>query len=167
MAVGVGLLVAFSFQYAAAGPFDGMFFKKAEGSWIGDGELTNNSDGEITPVHEEWTARTSENGTFLVEGTRKMGEENQEFRWEYSFNPAVELYECEYWHTGMDEPIRFEVSLTDSTSELRSPFGDPGSELKIVNEITDEGIDGSISITNSNGQETVSGMVKHRKSESG
>lgn len=142
--------------------FENPFFERVTGSWVGDGELVN-SEGEVTVIHEEWTGRRTDQGTYMVSGTRQMGDENQEFRWEYSFNPALDFYECEYWHTGMENPMRFEVSVTGTASELRTPFGEPGSELKVRNEFAEEGLDGHITLTNSSGQEVVTGLVKHRK----
>lgn len=145
-------------------PFGSPYFTGTTGHWTGEGELTN-QDGEVTPIHEDWSAEKTAEGTFLVSGHRRMGEEEQDFRWEYSFNSTLDLYECEYWHTGMDDPIRFEVSITETSTELRTPFGDPGSELKIRNELTAEGIDGHITLTDSSGQETITGIVKHKRAD--
>lgn len=158
------LVFLFALSSVALGQtkFETPFFQKVTGDWIGDGELVN-ANGEITVIHEEWSGKETEDGTYLVSGSRLMGEENQEFRWEYTFNPTLDFYECEYWHSGMDESMRFEVSLTADSAELRAPLGDPGSELKIRNDLVDDGIEGHITLTDANGQEIVTGLVTHHK----
>ena len=44
----------------------------------------------------------------------------------------------------MESPIRLEISLTDTRSEMKSSIGDSGNELKIVNEIVGETIQGTV-----------------------
>lgn len=143
---------------------DRTFFEAISGSWVGDGSLTN-ADGDLIPIHEEWTGSVLEDGSFEMKGDRNWGDDLQEFRWHFIENPVLELIECEYWHTGMDSPLRFEVSLTESEVELKAPFGDPGGELKITNVLSEQGMDGSVSATQSSGVEVLSGTVIHQRQE--
>ncbi|MDF1849389.1 MAG: hypothetical protein P1U85_01050 [Verrucomicrobiales bacterium] len=140
------------------------FFRSLLGSWEGKGTLTN-ADGERTQIEEEWSAAFGDDATFAMEGTRQWGDDRQEFRWEYSFNPTSELYECLYWHTGMEEKLRFEVSLTETTVELRAPFGDPGSELLIRNTKKADEISGEVTMTSASGNELLTIEMVHKKKD--
>jgi hypothetical protein len=160
-------LVAFSFSIgtARAGDVaDNPFFKAIAGSWSGDGELVS-ADGEPTSIHEEWTAARLDNGSFEVKGTRKMGEEDQEYRWVYTLNAATELVECEYRHTGMEEALRFQVQISENEVRLSTPFGGEGSELVIENSLSGKTIKGKISVQNASGEKNLSGEVIHKRKE--
>jgi hypothetical protein len=140
------------------------FFQAVAGEWKGSGSLTN-AEGEETPITESWKGEFRADDTFVIEGTRKWGDEDQEFRWVYSFNPTSELYECLYWHTGIEEPIRFEVSLTQERVEMRTPFGDPGGELLVSNEKSEKGLAGEVKMTGSDGRVLLGGKLEHLKAE--
>ncbi len=141
---------------------DEALFQTLVGEWAGSGTLTN-AEGEKTALEESWKGEFRPEGTFVIEGTRKWGDENQDFRWVYSFNPTIELFECLYWHTGMEEPIRFEVSLTAERIEMRAPFGDPGGELLVSNEKTSEGLAGEVKMTNGDAALLLNGAMTHAK----
>jgi hypothetical protein len=136
------------------------YFSKIIGEWRGKGTLTN-ADGEDTAIQEDWTAKVNDEGGFSIEGDRIWGEESQQFRWVFSVNAATELYECEYWHTGMDEPMRFQVSLSDDGVELSAPIGE--GELSVKNKFKEEKLIGKISLQGSDGQENLAGKVVHNK----
>lgn len=136
------------------------YFSKIIGEWQGKGTLTN-SDGEDTAIQEDWTAKVNDEGGFSIEGDRIWGEVSQRFRWVFSVNASTELYECEYWHTGMDEPMRFQVSLSDDGVELSAPVGD--GELSVKNKFKKEKLIGKISLQGSDGQENLAGKVVHNK----
>ena len=156
------LFVAVNSQIRGDELADHPFFRSLTGTWSGDGQLVN-ADGDATPIHEEWEGKRQADGTFTMAGTRQWGEEDQEFRWVFHYNPTTELYECEYWHSGMDEKLRFEVQLADARVELRAPMGDPGSELLISNEIDEEEIDGQIRLTAASGETNLEGSVRHKR----
>ena len=138
------------------------FFDAIEGDWVGEGELVE-AEGKTIPVREEWTGSWTADGTFLMEGRRQWNDEEQEFRWAFSYNTTTELFECAYRQTGMDDPVRFEVSLTDKRARIVSQFGDGGSDLVITNRLTEEGIEGEVFWKNENGQDFLAGTVLHRR----
>lgn len=148
----------------SAQPADHPFFKAVAGRWVGEGSLKTRDSGELK-IHEEWTASAEEGGGFRFAGTRVMGDETHEFAWVFFLNAMNGLYECEYEHTGMDNPMRFEVSLTDSRVELKSPLGGPGSELQITNTLEGGILNGTVLHREEDGQELSSGAVKHRRVE--
>lgn len=138
------------------------FFQSIQGSWIGSGQLTD-VDGKTTDIQEDWTGSYLEDGSFEMKGTRLWGEDNQEFYWRFAHNASLDLVECEYWHTGVEEPIRFEVSLTENSAELRAPFGEPGGQLLVSNRFFEESIEGLVSLTQPDGSESLSGTMVHKR----
>jgi hypothetical protein len=159
LSASVGLILIGSMSFAGS-LADHPFFKAVAGEWVGEGSLTN-AEGEEIPIHEEWKGSKNEEGGFSVEGTRQWGEESQEFRWVYLRNQATELYECEYWHTGMEEPVQFQVQLSDGAVEMTAPIG--GGELKVRNRLKDGTIVGEIALTGESGEASLTGTVTHRK----
>jgi hypothetical protein len=155
-------------HFAAAGEelVSQSFFKSISGHWLGAGQLVN-AEGEVTGIQEDWTGSFLDDASFEMKGTRLWGGEQQEFYWRFTHNDSLDLFECEYWHTGIQEPVRFEVSLTETSVEMRRPFGEPGGELKISNTLVGDKIDGKISLTQGNGTEVLSGKVEHSKAEGG
>jgi len=145
-------------------PAEHPFFKAVTGRWIGEGSLKTRDNGELK-VHEEWTATAEEGGGYRFAGTRILGEETHEFSWVFLLNTTSGSYECEYEHTGMDQPMRFEVSITETRVELKSPLGGPGSELLITNTLEGGLLNGTILHRDANGQEVTSGTVVHRRAE--
>lgn len=137
------------------------YLELIRGDWIGDGEL-NTAEGEVITIHEEWTAAPSEEGFFALRGTRKMGEEDQEFRWVFQKNAATDLFECEYWHTGMDEPIRFQAQFQSEGVDLLANSGD--GEVRVTNSLReDDEIVGEVLLTNGQGLVTVEGTLVHQR----
>lgn len=63
----------------------------------------------------------------------------------------------------MDDRLRCDVVILDEGVELWAPFGNSGGELLIVNTLREDEMTGTVSLTNQNGEETVSGSVVHRK----
>tara|TARA_R110000850_G_scaffold216951_5_gene342420 strand:+ start:2999 stop:3505 length:507 start_codon:yes stop_codon:yes gene_type:complete len=141
------------------------FFAAITGEWIGDGELNDRAEGKVIPIHEEWTGAKKDGGSFSMEGMRNWGDEIQEFRWVFSFNTVSELFECEYWQTGMSDTLKFDVILTDQRVQIVAPFGEPGGEISIENSLKDGGIEGLVSVKNANGDVVVGGAVIHVRRE--
>lgn len=145
-------------------PAEHPFFQTVTGRWIGEGSLKTRDNGDLK-VHEEWAAAAEEGGGYRFAGTRTMGEETHEFSWVFLLNTTSGSYECEYEHTGMDQPMRFEVSITETRVELKSPLGGPGSELRITNTLADGVLNGTVRHVDAAGQEVTSGTVVHRRAE--
>ncbi|MEM9280620.1 MAG: hypothetical protein AAGA96_02230 [Verrucomicrobiota bacterium] len=143
---------------------DEPFLNSIAGKWSGSGQLTD-QDGNVTAVQENWTGEFTDEGSFVMSGRRQFGEEPQEFSWEFMFNAATELVECEYWHTGMDEKMTFQVTLSDKEVELRTPFGEPGGELLVSNRLSSSGIDGLVQLLNPDGAAIIEGPFTHLKED--
>ncbi|MCG8599798.1 MAG: hypothetical protein MI807_06630 [Verrucomicrobiales bacterium] len=137
---------------------DHPYFSKIVGEWHGEGELTS-ADGEVIPIREDWSAKVNDEGGFTVEGDRVWGEESQQFHWIFEKNAATELIECEYWHTGMDEALRFQVNLSDDGVEMRAPIGD--GEITVQNTFEKGKITGGVSLVGADGQVGLGGSLKH------
>lgn len=162
--IAIVFTIAQSASAQSVQPADHPFFKAVAGRWVGEGSLKTRDSRELK-IHEEWSASAEEGGGFRFAGTRVMGDETHEFAWVFFLNSTNGLYECEYEHTGMDNPMRFEVSLTDSRVELKSPLGGPGSELLITNTLEGGILNGTVLHREADGQEVSSGTVKHRRVE--
>ena len=106
-----------------------------------------------------------EGGTFVIEGDREWGDEKQVYKWVFSHNPTSDLYECEYTVTGMEKTIRFEVSVTDLATTLKSPFGEPGGEINITNTIVGKTLEGVVSVTSGSDINVLKGTIIHEKSK--
>lgn len=163
-----GFLTAFAFTFlcipmvSANEIAERAFFQSVAGEWTGEGILTN-AEGEETKVVEEWEAGPVDSGGFEFSGTRQWGDESSEFRWTFSFNVATESIESEYWHTGMEDPLRFEVSLTDDRVEMISNGDGGNSEVRVVNTLKDDKMTGVVSVKNGDGIEVLGGEVIHSK----
>ncbi len=161
-------LVLLCSSVGVADQFDQAYFSAIKGDWVGDGEVLNaapGGDGAATPIHEEWSAGR-EDDRFVIRGTRLAGEETQEFRWIFTFNASTELYECEYWHTGMETELIFEVSLNGNRAELRTAFGENGGELLVSNLVKENRIEGLVEVSNRNGETfTIAKMTHTGKGE--
>ncbi|MDF1658325.1 MAG: hypothetical protein P1U58_11985 [Verrucomicrobiales bacterium] len=166
LTLAIAVLISLYTVQAEEGLTAEVFFKSIAGHWIGSGQLVN-ADGEVTDIQEDWTGAFSDDGSFEMKGTRIWGEDQQEFYWRFTHNASLDLNECEYWHTGIEEPVRFEVSLTDTSVEMKSPFGEPGGELKVSNTLVENKIEGEVSLVQGNGIEVLSGKVEHLKADGG
>jgi len=152
---------------ATASPFEEhAFFQRLTGDWTGDGELRN-ADGNTHAIHEEWSGERRADGTFAMEGVRNWDEETQEFRWVFHFNESTELYEVEYWHTGMDDVLLMEASITDDQATVKAPVGDPQSELRITNRFDgNDTLRGEVLFADGEGREVLAGEVVHHRRDS-
>ncbi len=163
--LGITTLLASSFaQGQTPQPAEHPLLKAITGRWIGDGVLKTRDGGDLE-VHEEWVAAAEEGGGFRFAGTRKLGQETHEFSWLFLLNATSGAYECDYEQSGMDQPMRFEVSITETRVEVKSPLGGPGSELLITNSLDGNVLNGTVSHHDASGQEVSSGTVIHRRAE--
>lgn len=161
----VAILFGIGLQVGAETFKNDPVLSKLVGNWTAEGELTG-ADGEKISITETWTGKIDDSGSLVMTGTRMMNEEEQEFSWTFSFNSTSEIFECEYSHTGMEEPLRFDVtiSVTERTTTLKAPFGDGGS-LSVLNTIAEDGksMEGDVTIFDAQGQKQIHGTVKHKK----
>jgi len=139
------------------------WFSRVVGEWTGAGEMTN-AEGEVSKMTEKWEGKVDPAGSFVINGTREWNGETFEFRWAYHYNPTTELFEVDYWQTGMEgENLKLEASITDDQVQMKAPFGDSGAELRVVNIFVDGNIESKVDITDSQGQAQLSGEVIHSK----
>ncbi|MDB4662152.1 hypothetical protein OAE61_00800 [Verrucomicrobiales bacterium] len=159
--------VLFSGTQATAGPFsEHPIFSKLIGSWSASGELSGATSDEKIPITETWKGVIGDDGILTLSGNRTMNGEDQKFTWTYSYNAASEIFECEYTHTGIETPLRFELSIATPTrtTDMKTPFGDNGT-LAVKNVLAKDGdsIDAEVKILDAQGQALVSGTVKHTR----
>jgi hypothetical protein len=162
--VGITTILASPVSGQTPPPAEHPLFKAITGRWVGDGSLKTRDSGELE-VHEEWVAAAEDGGGYRFAGTRKLGQETHEFSWLFLLNATSGAYECDYEQTGMDQPMRFEVSITETRVEVKSPLGGPGSELLITNSLDGNLLSGTVTHRDANGQEVSSGTVIHRRAE--
>lgn len=159
------LLVPFVFCGTACAE-DNPIFESLKGKWKGDGELHTES-GEVIRIHEDWEGKMIDDGKFRMAGKRDWNDEKQEFSWVFTFNSSTDLYECEYRQSGMDEPMKFEVSISgENRVELKTPFGEPGGELIITNVVeSKDRIEGTVELKKRDGLDSFQGKVVHQRAE--
>ena len=158
------LIFILTIGLAIAGPFeDHPYFKAITGNWVGEGELVS-KDGTTIQTREIWEGKLNEHGSYSISGDRVMGDNNQEFTWNFTHNPATDLYECHYTHTGMDNPIRLTVTVSDEKIVLSAPFGD-SAELTIRKVLVDKTIEGNVLIKDASGIDALKGKVIHKRSQ--
>ncbi len=139
------------------------YFSQAIGKWKSKGDLVA-ADGNTVPVSEELESKITEDGTFVIEGSRNMNGQEQDFRWVFSFNESTDLFECDYHHTGMENPVRMEVSVVGKKIEMRAPLGNSGNELVVSHELTDaDTVDGYVLLQSVDGQSLLEGKIVYKR----
>ena len=86
------------------------------GAWKAEGELTVAESGDVIKITENWKGSFDEQGRLIVEGQRMLGDNEQTFRWVYSFNSASELYELTYTDSNSEEEKTWQVSISEVES---------------------------------------------------
>ena len=146
-----------------AGNFDEHpFFKALVGNWKGAGELVA-GDGTTIKITETWEGKANSDGTFSIIGERESGDDKKSFKWVYSYNSTTELYECEYSHTGMENPLRMDVSISDKKAVLVTSLGDSGGELVVTSSLVGKTLEGDVVVKDGSGQERLKGKVVHSR----
>ena len=160
-AIGILMTVAPTFGQQ---PKDHALFKKLVGSWHAEGKMTVAESGDVITVIEDWKGEFDDEGRLVVEGTRKLNDNEHTFRWVYSYNDASELYEALYSDSNSEEERSWQVSVMESESqmEVRAPMGE-GATLTLLRTIKDGSFDAKVTIVDASGTESVSGTVKHTR----
>jgi len=144
-----------------------VFFKNLVGEWKTEGDLAG-ADGNTVKITEEWKGRAGEDGTFVMEGKRKIGDGAQDFKWTISYVNG--LYEVSH-HTNADgaqETTRFEASLSEValTMELNGYIGDGSSKITIVDSFPDKDdktMESQVTLADASGNTTLSGKLVHKR----
>lgn len=142
------------------------FFKHLIGEWKAEGTLTG-KDGNEVKIAEEWTAIVSPEGSLLVNGRRKINDDEQEFRWTYTHNPATGLFEAAHVTVASGETQRFEASISEValTMELKL-VGDGGSAITVHDSFPGEDRDtivSEVTLTGSAGETNLAGKITHKR----
>ena len=142
-----------------------VFFKHLVGSWKADGELKN-GDGNAVKISEEWKGSAAEDGSFVMEGTRKINDSVQEYRW--TIASVNGLYEVTHTVKGEPKPARFEASVSDValTMQLSGFLNEGGSKLTVLDSFVGEDrdtLESDVAITDEKGQTGLSGKLIHKR----
>ncbi len=136
--------------------------KKMVGTWASTGELHISEDGSSVALSEQWTGVADAEGNLVVEGTRKLNEDEQTFRWVYFFNASTELYEATYTDSNSEEEKTWQISINeaDSVIEMQAPLGG-GTTLSSRTKISNDRLVAQIKIVDQSGTEAASGTITH------
>lgn len=147
-----------------AGPLaENPFFIAITGEWTAEGEVED-AEGRLIHIVESWKGEPSGENGFTIAGHRVADGERQGFRWIFSYNAALETVEGEYLQDGMDESLRFSVTVTPERLAATADF-DGGGGLSVVNSLTEDGMVGTVSVRDAGGSVLLQGELTHQRSE--
>ena len=148
---------------SAQQPVDHPVFQKLVGKWTAEGEFTLPNVEQAIKLTEEWTGEFDDQGRLVIDGTRKLGETEQTFRWIYYYNPSLELHEVSYKDSSSDEEKTFQISVNEDKSriELQIPLGDSGATLNLRSAVRQGNIESVVTVTDAGGAEVGGGKVIH------
>jgi hypothetical protein len=138
------------------------------GKWTAEGELKS-KDGNVTKVKEEWKGQAVSDNTLTLEGKYDINGGSQGFEWNIIHNAGVGTYEATFRpDTASNNSEHFEISIQEAELKVESTalLGDGTSKLNIVETITGKDhdqIESKITLTNSQGEVQLSGMIKHQR----
>lgn len=128
-------------QVDAKPPAEHGFFKLLVGKWKVEGELKG-ADGKVQRYAAEWTGAAREDGAFVLEGTREIGEETtQSYRWTFNEGAGEGLFEAT--HEIMNDTgnaQRFEVSSSEAVMglEMSAFLGSGSAKVTLKETFLDE-----------------------------
>lgn len=159
------LLVCVAFgigSLAAQQPAQHPLLKKMIGNWQATGELHISADGSVVALSEQWTGVADAEGHLVIEGTRKMNEDEQTFRWMYFFNASTELYGATYTDSNAEEEKTWQISINevDGVIEMQVALGG-GSTLSSRTKVSDDRLVAEVKIVDQSGTEAASGSITH------
>ncbi|MEM1294599.1 MAG: hypothetical protein AAGH89_04495 [Verrucomicrobiota bacterium] len=140
------------------------FFSALQGSWVGEGEMTN-ADFETTQLSNRIEATFSEDGEiFTIQGTLTVDQNQVEYSWTYTNHELEGLYRAEYVVATQPDTIsEYQVSIDEAalTASLE-PF--PGGTLiRMRKTIVDEVYEARFEFVDDLGQATLKGFVKFER----
>jgi len=143
-------------------PAEHPVLKKMTGDWKSTGELNVSEDGSVIALSEQWTGSTNTEGHLVIEGTRRLNEDEQSFRWVYFFNTATELYEAIYTDSNSDEEKTWQISINEAEGviEMQVPFGS-GTTLRSKSKVSDDRVVADVAIVDPGGGVAVNGTITH------
>ena len=147
-----------------------VFFKHLLGDWKAEGKLTG-QDGNVIEVTEDWKGRVSDEGDFIMEGSRKIGDSKQTFQWTLTYDASTGLYAVTHnVNSGEgDKQQRFEISVSETalTMELSTFLSDGNSKVTIKDSFAGDvrdTLNSEVTFVNDQGATTLSGTIVHKKS---
>ena len=143
------------------------FFKHLIGDWTAEGELKGTDDRLIT-VTETWTGKPAAEGSFIIEGSRTINDDTQNFTWTITHNPATDGYEAVLSTANSTEPVRFEGSVSDVTltMDLKAITGGGDSSITVQDSFADEEketLQSKVTFIGDQGQTNLEGIILHKK----
>ncbi|NNE91958.1 MAG: hypothetical protein HKN23_09955 [Verrucomicrobiales bacterium] len=137
-------------------------FRGLEGKWKGSGELVD-PEGNKSEVVETWTGKFTEEGNFVMSGTRKLGQMEHGFAWEFYANG--DLVEGQMKIEDPEIDARFEIVLDEEARSIKMTIPLSDSTMTIVNTVSKDGktILGTVKIDDDSGNPGTTGEVKHEK----
>jgi hypothetical protein len=146
-------------------PVDHPVFQKLVGEWKAEGELTLPNVEQAIKLTEEWKGEFDDEGRLVINGTRKLGENEQTFSWIYYYNTSLEFHEVTYKDSNSEEEKTFQVSANEEESwiELQIPLGDSGTTLNLRSAVRNGNIESVITVMDAGGAELGSGKIIHTR----
>ncbi len=144
------------------------FFKHLIGEWITEGELKG-TDGNVVKLKEEWKAEALGDDTFVIEGTRELNGQPENYKWTVTRNASTGLFEAA--HRASDnnpDTQRFEINFSEAEMKMEWTGFLGGGDSKAVLVDTFAGTDrdafeSDVKLTNESGATTLSGILKSKR----
>lgn len=122
-------------------PAQHAFFKLLKGKWKTEGELKG-TDDVVHKYSAEWEGVVREDGSFVMEGTREIGDNTtQQYRWTFNTGAGEGLYEATHEiinDTGSQQ--RFEVSTPEAVMgmEITAFVGSGNAKVTLKETFVDD-----------------------------
>ncbi|MEX2581041.1 MAG: hypothetical protein WD342_18425 [Verrucomicrobiales bacterium] len=153
---------------AAAGDLgDNAFFQALEGTWRGEGSLTN-AEGETQDLKNEIEAGFADDGgTFTIEGSLLIGDsdesESLDYRWLFTEHSLEGLYLGRFIDLTNDQEREFEVSINEAarSAKLTETSGSSaGNRIELTKQFEGENYVVDIAFIDSSGNKTLEGHLE-------
>jgi hypothetical protein len=148
-------------------PVDHSVFQKMVGEWKAEGELTMPNVDQPILITEEWKGEFDDEGRLVINGTRKLGDNEQTYSWIYYYNSSLEFHEVTYKDSNSEEEKTFQVSANEDESwiELQIPLGDSGATLNLRSAVRQGNIESVATVVDSGGGDVGGGKIVHTRAE--
>lgn len=150
-------------------PAEHAFFKLLKGKWKTEGELKG-ADGMVHKYKAEWEGIARDDGSFVMEGTREIGDNtSHQYRWTFNMGAGEGLYEAT--HEIMNDTgnaQRFEVSAPEAMMgmEVTAFIGSGNAKVTLKETFLDEEhkkLQTEFTVTNEGGEVTLSATLLNLK----